>query len=640
MLTCKTVKIKSNNLGAESLVPDLKGGGSVPHFKYRNGFEPSKLKGFNEGMLDSVLPYTLQNGFDRDFKYRDYKAVVLENEYLEAVFLPELGGRLWSLYDKKRKTHLVYENDVLCFSNLALRKAWFAGGVEWNLGIRGHSVFTCDKLFTVFEKSKDGRDVLKMYEYEVIRGLVYVMRFTLIEDKLVCKFDVENVSGKDTYMYWWSNIALEMTENTRIIVPTDKTYLAYYSEGVHILSYENVPNINGVDYSYANNSQVTSDFFYDIPSSSKKWICGVENNNTGLLQYASRSTVGKKLFVWGHTQGGEHWNEWLTYGRDYLEIQSGLLETQFQHSILKKGESITFFEVYTGITLTENNYDGKYLNLVKEIDNSVDENYLNDCYFENLVEEKTVCFGSGRGALYELSSNKKLTDKCEFYKESIGEKEKYYYDLINDCVTDKKYSISYTNCKELYRLMKDKKVKYDIDNYLLGVTALIFKEYDIAEISLKNVKKGDYYSLALISLALYFYWVKKDNEQAYKYAENAVNNSSDRNILAAYSEIAASVGKHKEMINVISNSEFKNFGRMKMYLIKGYTALDMLKEAEEIVKGELVIPDMREGEYSLYSVYLELYKKIIAKEKGVVNVEKEEVDRLYPIKKELDFRLD
>lgn len=103
MLTCKTVKIKSNNLGEESLVPDLKGGGSVPHFKYRNEFEPSKLKGVNEGMLDSVLPYTLQNGFDKDFKYRDYKAVVLENEYLEAVFCRNLAVDYGCYTIKKEK---------------------------------------------------------------------------------------------------------------------------------------------------------------------------------------------------------------------------------------------------------------------------------------------------------------------------------------------------------------------------------------------------------------------------------------------------------------------------------------------------------------------------------------------------------
>ena len=122
MLTFTKIKLKSNNLGTESLVPDFKGGGSVPNFKYKNGFTPDMLKGFNQGMVEGVLPYTLQNGFDRDFKIREYDAVVLENEYLKATFLVGLGGRLWSLFDKKKGKDLIYENDALIFSNLALRK--------------------------------------------------------------------------------------------------------------------------------------------------------------------------------------------------------------------------------------------------------------------------------------------------------------------------------------------------------------------------------------------------------------------------------------------------------------------------------------------------------------------------------------
>ena len=101
MLTLTKIKIKSNNLNKDSLVPDFKGGGSVPSFKYKNGFEPSMLKGFNEGMVEGVLPYTLQNGFDREFSIQEFDAIVLENDYLKGIFLVGLGGRLWSLYDKK-----------------------------------------------------------------------------------------------------------------------------------------------------------------------------------------------------------------------------------------------------------------------------------------------------------------------------------------------------------------------------------------------------------------------------------------------------------------------------------------------------------------------------------------------------------
>lgn len=41
-----------------------------------------------------------------------------------------------------------------------------SGGVEWNCGIFGHHVHTCDTLFTAITKLQDGTPVLRMYEYE------------------------------------------------------------------------------------------------------------------------------------------------------------------------------------------------------------------------------------------------------------------------------------------------------------------------------------------------------------------------------------------------------------------------------------------------------------------------------------------
>ena len=40
-----------------------------------------------------------------------------------------------------------YTNDVIRFRNLAIRNAWFSGGVEWNCGIIGHSPFTCSAMY-------------------------------------------------------------------------------------------------------------------------------------------------------------------------------------------------------------------------------------------------------------------------------------------------------------------------------------------------------------------------------------------------------------------------------------------------------------------------------------------------------------
>ena len=62
-----------------------------------------------------------------------FRVAVLENDHLRATFLLELGGRLWSLLHKPTGRELLSVNPVFQPANLAIRNAWFSGGVEWNI---------------------------------------------------------------------------------------------------------------------------------------------------------------------------------------------------------------------------------------------------------------------------------------------------------------------------------------------------------------------------------------------------------------------------------------------------------------------------------------------------------------------------
>lgn len=98
----------------------------------------------NQGMISTLLPYQQQDGYNRSRQHKVFHSVVLENGFLKAVFLPELGGRLWSLYDKTARRELLYCNPVFQPANLALRNAWFSGGVEFNISVKGHNPLTCE----------------------------------------------------------------------------------------------------------------------------------------------------------------------------------------------------------------------------------------------------------------------------------------------------------------------------------------------------------------------------------------------------------------------------------------------------------------------------------------------------------------
>ena len=107
------------------------------------GLDEEDVKYFGYGYHHGCLPYFVQDDYDRARTPRAFKAAVLENENLRATFLLELGGRLWSLFDKRTKRELLHVNPVFQPANLGLRNAWISGGVEWNFCWMGHTPFTC-----------------------------------------------------------------------------------------------------------------------------------------------------------------------------------------------------------------------------------------------------------------------------------------------------------------------------------------------------------------------------------------------------------------------------------------------------------------------------------------------------------------
>ena len=68
-----------------------------------------------------------------------WKMVVLENDFLRVKIFPEIGGKVWSVYDKTSGTELFYDNDAVKFRDIALRGPWTSGGIEFNYGIIGHA---------------------------------------------------------------------------------------------------------------------------------------------------------------------------------------------------------------------------------------------------------------------------------------------------------------------------------------------------------------------------------------------------------------------------------------------------------------------------------------------------------------------
>lgn len=300
----------------------------------------------------SLLPWRLQSGYDRDPVTTPTRVAVLDNGRLRATFLLDWGGRLWNLVDLATGRDVLMQPDSLQLANLALRDAWFSGGVEWNLGITGHWALTASPVSAAVLEV-EGEQVLRLWAYERMLELVWRLDVWLPEgsDALYVRPVVHNPHDTDRPVYWWSNIAVPQTPGTRVLVDADSSF--HYGPSRPLLRAD-VPEFEGVDITRPALAVDSADYFFDLdPALTHPWIASVEPDGSGFRQASTALLRGRKLFVWGTGRGGERWQGWLNGTGRYAEIQAGVARTQFEHLRLAPGARWAWTESYEPLTLSE-----------------------------------------------------------------------------------------------------------------------------------------------------------------------------------------------------------------------------------------------------------------------------------------------
>jgi len=324
----------------------------ILHGIARPGFDsavapyPDMARNLDYGRPPTLLPYTTQDSYTRERSPRELPTLVLENEVLTATFLPDYGGRLWSLVHRPTGRELLHRNPILQPANLALRDAWLAGGVEWNLGGTGHWPLTCEPLHAVRLGAPDGTPVLRMYEFERMRRVVMTVDAWLPAGSptLLVHVALHNPAETPTPVYWWSNIAVPQSADVRVVAPAQRAFHFDYTAQLKLIDF---PAGTAGDQSYPARFPAAADFFMDIPAGERRWIAALDGNGSGLVQTSTDRLIGRKLFQWGVGAGGRRWQEWLS-GPDaeYIEIQAGLARTQLEHLELPGGATWEWVEAY------------------------------------------------------------------------------------------------------------------------------------------------------------------------------------------------------------------------------------------------------------------------------------------------------
>jgi tetratricopeptide (TPR) repeat protein len=371
VLDIRSIVVSMPRRGPLNPLPPLRLPGDLHDDIDGAGLDEEMARNLRYGKVGSVLPYLLEDDYSRALVPQETTVAMLENRYLRATVLLELGGRLWSLEDRIGGRELLYTSDRIQLGNLGLRNAWFPGGVEWNLGTTGHTALTCSPVHAVSLELPDGGAGLRIYEWERMRELVYQLDFRLGPESrhLVVDITVTNPNAHAVPAYWWSNIAVASSAGTRVVVPSRSAFEFTYARRLRRVP---VPGPSGLDLSYPQAAPRTADHFFELDPGKLPWIAAVDAAGAGLLQVSSRRLRGRKLFVWGNTPGGRRWQEFLTGSTEsYFEIQGGLTRTQLEHVPLGAGASWSWSEVYGPVSVPVGPVHGEWAGAIECMESAI-----------------------------------------------------------------------------------------------------------------------------------------------------------------------------------------------------------------------------------------------------------------------------
>ena len=690
-IRCEKFKISTAPMGGVNPLPCFRN--RKPNAFLADESMPAELTA-DLGNMTKVLPYLTQDRYNRKREVKELKSVVLENEYLVARFLPEYGGRLHSLYDKRAGRELLFANSVIQPCNLAIRNAWLSGGIEWNVGCFGHTYTTCDNVFAVIMDDGCGNDFLRIYEFERNKSVFWQVDFHLPDGSphLISHVRIINPFEEVTTMYWWTNIAVPDDKKTRVLA-SNKHVISFVDNAC---SFERLPYLrafDGKDMSYPVNATRAFDFFIQKDKDGEcTWEAAAYSDGTVFYERSTSPLYYKKLFCWGNHKAGDHWQEFLSEGEGtgyYAEIQAGIAPSQLHDHIMPGKSKYEWTQCFGGASLCkENLFDENYDSAVEYFDTYLDGVMSADgikalderlTLLADLVPDASDIYhrGSGFGALeimrMEKDSNAMPPASMLFPKDSIGECEALWQGLLVDGVIaesnprtiEKSYMIS---TKWMDRILSSLKTEGGYNwHSLLHAGVAVYEYHNVGITARLSYSEEENKRQTEKARELWLLSVKeKENYWAYRNLAVLEQQEGNLDLTEKYYDLAiACEGAFDDfalaseyMTFLLKAKKFSKLWELYLTLPDNCKEVDRVKisAAQAAVKlGDLDYLkgffteehyDIREGESSLTDVWFEYCALKLAKERGIENPDQKTIDSLIdeawdicPPDKAIDFRM-
>lgn len=313
----------------------------IPTYEYEQALIPT-------GPGDAIAPYPrLDRSQPLPLEERPYRAIVVENRFLELTFLPEPGGRLYRAVDKTTGHNIFYQNPVIKPSIYGQRGWWLGvGGIEWAAPTEEHGYleYLPWELNVSDAMGETQATTVRAQVREQQTGFSVAGSVTLAPDRGAFSLAMETTNDTDTPapLQMWVNAMITPGEGNRLgpglrfIFPTDEVIIHATADERLPGAGEGIawPHWNGLDLAWPANWQDYLGVFSRGPVP----FAGAYDTQAGegVVALMGEGVGGTKVFGFSPQVVHE------TYTDDeseYVELWIGAQETFWDNPTLPPGES-------------------------------------------------------------------------------------------------------------------------------------------------------------------------------------------------------------------------------------------------------------------------------------------------------------
>jgi tetratricopeptide (TPR) repeat protein len=342
-----------------------------------------------QGSSGKVYPLPFTDRIAEKPVDRKWKAVWIENEFLRALVLPEIGGRIHALQDKTNGYDLIYNQLVIKPALVGLAGPWASGGIEFNWP-QHHRPATFLPVDFEIENCTDGSKIIWCSDHDPMARMKGMHGVCLHPGKAYLELKVRayNRTPFPQTFLWWANVATRVHEAYQSFFPPDVSYVAdharrsmseyplakgfYYGVNYGERGRKGIP-ANEIPKQFvpphAGNSKLKTknstlpdyapndlSFYANIPVPTSYMCMGSKEDFFGGYDHKAQAGIvhianhhispGKKQWTWGNHDFGYAWDRNLTDAdadgefAPYIEIMAGVFtDNQPDFSFLQPGET-------------------------------------------------------------------------------------------------------------------------------------------------------------------------------------------------------------------------------------------------------------------------------------------------------------